>query len=261
MHAVATGAMSDRTTPPTQDGLKPRNRVLASLPRKDLRHLWPDLEPVALLQGEVLLEAGEAPKRAYFIEAGVVALMVVFEDGTTAVSAIVGREGVVGIGALFGDDADLGRHVVQVTGSALTMEACRFRAALRDTPRLHAICQSYARAFLGQVLQSIACHSIHTVEQRCARSLLMIHDRSNGDTLALRQEFLAEMLGVHPSTVAAVTRTLRKAGLIRDCQGETRVLDRARLESAACECYGIDRERYRQLPSAALDQRERSQLG
>jgi Mn-dependent DtxR family transcriptional regulator len=81
--------------------------------------------------------------------------------------------------------------------------------------------------------------------------LLVIHDRSNGDTLALRQEFLAQMLGVRRSTAAAVTRTLQKAGLIRYCQGDIRVVDRAGLEAAACECYGIDRERHeRLLPGA-----------
>ena len=195
----------------------------------------------------ILLDVGEALTRAYFIEAGVVALVAVFENGTSAVSAIVGREGLVGVGALLGNDAALGRHLVQVTGSALTMEASRFRGALRANPRLRTICQAYARAFLGQVLQSIACHKVHTLEEKCARSLLVIHDRSNGDTLALRQEFLAEMLGVRRSTAAALTRTLQKAGLIRYCQGDIRVLDRAGLELAACECYGIDRERYRRL--------------
>jgi CRP-like cAMP-binding protein len=151
-----------------------------------------------------------------------------------------------------GSDTALGRHLVQVTGSALTMEASRFRDALRESPRLRTTCQAYARAFLGQVLQTIACHKVHTLEQRCARSLLVIHDRSNGDTLALRQEFLAQMLGVGRPTAAALTRTLQRAGLIRYRQGDIRVVDRAGLESAACECYVIDHERYRRLLPGAF---------
>jgi CRP-like cAMP-binding protein len=243
--------MCDRRTALTHDRPEPRNRLLAALPPRDLCRLRPHLEPVALLRGEVLLDAGETLPRAYFIEAGIVALVTVFENGTSAVSAIVGREGLVGIGVLLGNDAALGRHLVQVPGSALTMEVSRFRGALRASPSLRTVCQAYARGFLGQVLQTIACHNVHTLEEKCARSLLVIHDRSNGDTLALRQEFLAEVLGVPRSTAAAVTRTLQKAGLIRYCQGDIRVLDRAGLESAACECYGIDRERYRRLlPSA-----------
>jgi CRP-like cAMP-binding protein len=245
-------AMCDRKTGPPQNRLTPSNRLLAGLPPQDLCHLRPHLEPVALLRGEVLFEVGERLKRAYFVEAGVVALVVVFENGTTAVSAIVGREGMVGVGALLGSHAALGRHLVQVNGSALTMEVSRLRDALRESPRLRAACQAYATAIFGQVLQTIACHSVHTMEERCARWLLLVHDRSNGDTLALTQAFLAQMLGVHRSTAAAVTRTLQRAGLIRYCLGDIRVLDRAGLESAACECYGIDRDRYQGLLPGAF---------
>jgi CRP-like cAMP-binding protein len=229
----------------------PRNRLLAALLPEDLVSFRTHLERVPLVEGRILFGANEPITRVYFVEAGVVALVVVFENGTTAVSAIVGREGLVGVGALLGSDAALGRHLVQVTGSALTMKASRFRDALRESSRLRTTSQAYARAFLGQVLQTIACHDVHTLEQRCARSLLMIHDRSNGDTLALKQEFLAQMLGERRSTAAAVTRTLQKAELIRYCQGNIRVVDRAGLEAAACECYGIDRERHeRLLPGA-----------
>jgi CRP-like cAMP-binding protein len=253
--------MRDRKTARTQNGLEPRNRLLAGLPPQDLCNLRPHLEPVALLRGEVLVDVGEVLTRAYFVEAGVVALVTVFENGPTAVSAIVGREGVVGVGALWGSDAALGRHVVQVTGSALTMEASRFRDALREIPRLRTNCQAYARAFLGQVLQTIACHSIHTLEERCARWLLVIHDWSNGDRLALTQAFLAQMLGVRRSRAAAVTRTLQQAGLIRFCRGDIRVLDRAGLEAAACECYGVDRDRYQRLLPRAFACRERPRSG
>jgi CRP-like cAMP-binding protein len=246
------GAMCDRNAALTPNRLEPRNRLLASLPRQDMCNLRPHLEPVAMLRGEVLVEVGEALRRVYFVEAGIVPLVTVFENGTTAVSAIVGREGVVGVGALLGSDAAFGRYLAQVTSSALTMETSRFRDALNDSPRFRKTCQAYARVFLGQVLQTIACHTIHTVEERYARWLLVIHDRSNGDTLALTQAFIAQILGVHRSTVAAVTRMLQQAGLIRYCQGDIRVLDRAGLESAACECYRIDRDRYERLLPGAV---------
>jgi CRP-like cAMP-binding protein len=253
--------MCHRNGGPPQSRLEPRNWVLAALPPKDLGRLRPHLQPVALLRGEVLPKAGEALTRAYFVETGVLALVTVFQNGATAVSAIAGREGVVGVGALLGGDVDVGRYVVHVTGSALTMEAYRFRAALRESPRLRTTCQAYARALLGQLLQNTACHSAHTVEERCARSLLVIHDRSNGDTLALTHESLAEMLGVARSTAASVTRTLHQARLIRYSQGDITVLDRARLEAAACECYVVDRAYYQRLLPGAFERRERSPSG
>jgi hypothetical protein len=48
------------------------------------------LERVPLVEGRILFGANEPITRVYFVEAGVVALVVVFENGTTAVSAIVG---------------------------------------------------------------------------------------------------------------------------------------------------------------------------
>jgi CRP-like cAMP-binding protein len=216
---------------------------------------------VALPRGKILLEAGEALTHAYFVEAGVVGLATAFRSGATAVSALVGREGVVGVGAMLGGDVEVGRYVVHVTGSASIMETSRFRAALRQTPRLRTTCQAYANVFLGQVLQNTACQSTHTVAERCARSLLVVHDRSNGGTIALTHESLAQMLGVPESNAASMTRTLQEAGMIRCSQEGIRVLDRARLEAAACECYGIDRARYHRLLTGALDRRERSQSG
>jgi signal transduction histidine kinase len=49
-------------------------------------------------------------------------------------------------------------------------------------------------------------------------------------------------------TEAAVR--LRKAGLIGYAHGSIRILDRAGLESAACECYGVIKEEFNRLPAA-----------
>lgn len=223
---------------------QPRNRLLMALPAEDLRRLRPHLEPVALPHRKVLFEADELLMRVYLIQAGVVSLVTVFEDGTTVEMATVGREGMVGVGTLLGGDTALGCYVVQVPGSALTMEASRFRDALRESPKLRMVCEAYAQAFFAQLLQNVACNAAHSVERRCARRLLMSHDRSDGDTFALTQELLAEMLGVRRSTVTLVDRALQKAGLIEYHRGAITVLDRPGLEAAACECYRVIRERY-----------------
>jgi CRP-like cAMP-binding protein len=227
--------------------LEPRNRLLMALPPEDLRRLRPHLEPVALPDRRVLFEADESLMRVYLIEAGVVSLVTVFEDGTTVEMATVGREGLVGVGTLLGGDTALGCYVVQVPGSALAMETSRFRDALRESPKLRMACEAYAQAFFAQLLQNVACNAAHSVERRCARRLLMSHDRSDGDTFALTQELLAEMLGVRRSTVTLVDRALQKAGLIEYHRGAITVLNRPGLEAAACECYRVIRERYEEF--------------
>jgi hypothetical protein len=137
--------------------------------------------------------------------------------------------------------------VVQASGSALVVEASRFQGALRKTPALLAVCQAYARAFLKQALQTAACNSVHTLEQRCARWLLMSHDRRDRDTFALKQELLAKMLGVCRPSATVAAGALQRAGLICYSRGVLTVLDRSGLARASCECYRVIRDHFEQL--------------
>ena len=188
-------------------------------------------------------------------------MVAVFADRTTVEMATVGREGLVGIGNILGGEHALARYVVPIPVLALAIEASRFRDVLRDSPELRATCNAYAQAFLGEALQTAACNSVHMVEERCARWLLMSHDRSDDDTLALTQEYLADMLGVCRSTVTLAAGALQRAGLIRYRRGAITVLDRLGLEAASCECYRIIRAQYeRLLPRSGERQASRRKL-
>jgi hypothetical protein len=112
---------------------------------------------------------------------------------------------------------------------------------------MHELFVRCLQALLAQTLQTVACNAVHTVEARCCRWILMIHDRTGADQLALTHEFLASMLGVQRPTVSIVTRTLQTAGLITQGRKVITVRDRAALEEAACECYGHIRRRFERL--------------
>ena len=224
--------------------LEPRNRLLARLPDAVLSKLRPHLKPVSLPRGRALCEVDEPLRRVYFVETGAVSLVTVFEDGATAEMATVGREGVLGVDTLLGGEHALGRYVVALSGFALAVETSRFQSALREAPELHAACEVYAQAFLANLLQNVACNARHTVEQRCARWLLMCDDQVEDDSFDLTQEYLADMLGVRRSTVTLVARALQNTDLIRYRRGAITVRDRGGLEAAACECYRIVRDRY-----------------
>ena len=245
--------MTERPLPLVDNArLKPRNRLLAALPHEVLCSLRPQLKPVSLPRGRVLCDAEEPLKRVYFVEAGLVSLVSVFEDGTTPEMATVGREGMIGIGALLGGDHALGRYLVPVRGFALAIEASRFQGALRESPALRAVCEAYARAFVGHLLQKVACNAAHSVEQRCACWVLMCDDQAEHETFELTQEYLAEMLAVRRSTVTVVAGMLQQAGLIRYRRGAITVLDRPGLEGTACECYRIVRDGYERSPVRAV---------
>jgi CRP-like cAMP-binding protein len=94
-----------------------------------------------------------------------------------------------------------------------------------------------------------ACNAVHDVQQRCARWLLMTHDRMHGRDFRLSHELLAVMLGVRRPTVSEAAEKLQSAGIVRYARGVVAIVDRARLEALTCECYGSIREAFeRHLP-------------
>jgi Mn-dependent DtxR family transcriptional regulator len=82
---------------------------------------------------------------------------------------------------------------------------------------------------------------------RAARWLLATHDRAESGAFYLTQEFLAFMLGVARQSVGIATGELAERGLISYTRGEMRILDRAGLERASCECYSIVRSEFDRL--------------
>jgi CRP-like cAMP-binding protein len=217
------------------------NRLIAAMPDDIRAQLAPHLEVVPLTPRTVLVESGLPMEYAYFPHAGVICLMAALRKGG-AETATVGPEGFIGFEVLLGGNTASQRVLVQVAGIAsrlpleILAEIARSNAALRD------LLLGYVRYFMIQVLQSVACNGLHSVHERCARWLLMAHDRARTDSFQLTQEFLAELLGIQRPSVTIVARTLQKAGLIRYSRGLIAITDRSGLEEAACECYGMVRE-------------------
>ena len=221
-----------------------RNRLLATLGEQDRDQLERHLQPVDLSPGQLLFDKGDAFDRLYFPESGVISIVAPFTSGPPAEMATTGREGVCSVSAVLGAGRAFSRHQVQVPGAALAMDIEVFRRVQRELPRFNEVLLVYGRAFLAQVLQSVACNAMHSVEERCARWLLMCRDRSEGERFLLTQEFLAEMLGVSRASVNLVARTLQSAGLIRYSRGGITIVDPAGLEQTACECYRTVRDLY-----------------
>ncbi|WP_349253851.1 helix-turn-helix domain-containing protein [Bradyrhizobium sp. CB2312] len=80
-----------------------------------------------------------------------------------------------------------------------------------------------------------------------ARWLLDIHDRVADSRIQLTQEALAQLLGVRRTTVTLTMRKLREAGGIISEQRGVLEIDRTRLGTIACECYGVMRDRINRM--------------
>jgi CRP-like cAMP-binding protein len=243
--------LHDETTLPEGVAFAPgegieRNRLLGSLSAGEIDRLLPSLESVPLLTGMPIYEPNERILHVYFPISGIVSMTSDMREGTVEVGT-VGREGMTGLPLVLRADTMPTRAFVQVPGHSYRMSAGDLFVAMKESARFERLLLRYALALFDQSAQHAACNRLHALEERCARWLLMTHDRVDGDVLPLKQQFLAEMLGVHRPAVTLAAGALQKAGVIRYTRGKVTVLDRAALEGAACECYGIIARRAEQL--------------
>jgi hypothetical protein len=72
----------------------------------------------------------------------------------------------------------------------------------------------------------------------------MISDRVESESFLITHDFLGQMLGTHRPTVSVAAGGLEMAGAIAHERGQIHILDRAKLEETACECYQIMRALY-----------------
>lgn len=227
------------------------NRLIASLKPDDLTLLEPHLDPVVLSRGEILFDTGDDVVATYFPAAGTMASLVLpMADGRAVEAASIGREGAIGGIVSAGHKPAFARAVVQMPGTALRLDATRLDEAKDRSKTLRDLFARYADALLAQVLQSVACNALHTIEQRYGRWLLMTQDRVGGTELELTQEFLSEMLGVQRTTVTAAARTLQERGVIQYRRGRITIVDRPRLERISCECHDVVRRHYERVMPA-----------
>ncbi len=236
----------ETTHNPTSD-----NRLLSSLPPRELARLMPLLEPVELALRQPVYDAGMPFRHVYFPEQGLISVVALMDDGHSIEVGTIGTEGMTGSPVL-SDGTSPYRHFVQIEGRALRMPAVRLREETQfDTP-LRRLLLRYHTAFATQLMQSVACNGLHNVQERCARWLLRCIDQGSSDDVFITHEFLAQMLGVRRASISDVLRPLQDIGLIRSRRGVVSVLDRPGLEGQACECNRVISHEYDRLMSGPL---------
>jgi CRP-like cAMP-binding protein len=229
-----------------------RNRLLAALPTTELDAIRPHLEPVELQQRQLIYDPETSIGHIYFPETAVVSLVSTLARGGTVEVGTAGREGMVGLPVFLGGDTSSLKVFAQVPGWASRLESEAFLRLAHVSGAFHRVLLRYTQTFLTQVAQSAACNGAHLVEERCARWLLMTHDRVEGEEFPITHEFLAFMLSVRRAGVRMAMGALQDAGLVRYARGRVAIVDRVGLESASCECYRVVCDHYeRLLPRAA----------
>jgi CRP-like cAMP-binding protein len=214
-----------------------KNQLLKALPQADYERLETDLREVFRSHGRVLFEPSERITHVYVPQHSVVSLLTPIAEEPGVEVAIVGNEGMVGLSVFLGSDIATMQAIAQIPDGARSLTVEAFRQSIARGTAFRRIMLRYTEAMVRQLARCSACNQRHRAEQRCARWLLMAHDRVGADHFTLTQESLGKMLDVKRPTVSAAARHLQAAGAIRYSRGRVTIADRARLERATCGCY------------------------
>jgi CRP-like cAMP-binding protein len=223
------------------------NLLIEALPQAERRRILTRTKRIDMEIRKLVYAPNRPIEHVYFPETAVLSL-ISHNKGQLAVEiGTVGNEGMAGIPLFLGASSIPATAFAQVAGTALQMRADDFRKETANGGALQRILHRYTQAFFIQLAQSVACNRLHSIQQRCARWLLMTHDRVEGDQFVLSQMFLAQMLGVRRATVNPVLQGFQRAGVIKYRQAKMEIRDRRKLERASCDCYQIVRKEYHKL--------------
>jgi CRP-like cAMP-binding protein len=223
------------------------NQFLLKLPKEPREYLLDNATRIDIGVNQTLQKKDVAIENVYFPEDCILSLVISMPDERTVEVATVGQEGVLGLSVFWGADLLPILSIGEVPGKALKVPTKVFREAIETYPELNRKLQLYTQALFVLVAQVLACNTLHSIEERCARWILMTQDRVHSETLPLTQEILAQMLGVKRPTVTLAAGMLKKAGLIEYSRGSVKILDRKGLESATCGCYKVIKNEFDRL--------------
>lgn len=235
-----------RSDAPSMDMLK-QNAILSHLQGSDAAEVVELGELVEMQVKYEVYEADEAIREVFFPLEAVLSVVTQMKNGDMIEVGTIGREGTSGIPFLMGASTTANDCFCQVPGRAIKIQSEHFHRLVGTNQTFRELLNRYLQAYVNFLGQLAGCNRLHSVYERCARWLLLSHDRVNHDEIHLTHEYLAMMLGSRRSGVTIALATLQRAGYIEYAHGCIRILERAGLEETTCECYGIARAQFSAL--------------
>jgi len=223
------------------------NRLLSALTPESQERLMSLCTPVHLPLKTPLYNTEETPVHAYFMTSGMASVVTTMEDGGVAEVGVIGLEGLVGAYHLLGPSKISTDCFIQLEGTALRITMRDLRNAFKTSDDIRDRILEFVQSSSLTISQIAGCNRLHEAEERLARWLLMAQDRTQSHEMYFTQEFLAMMVGARRTTVTLIAGALQRADLIEYSRGRVTILDRERLETAACDCYRISRDLFTNL--------------
>lgn len=230
-----------------ESGKQIDNVILSAIPEREFLLLKPHLRYVAFSAGENLQEPGKHINQCYFINSGLVSLVVDATSGKSVEVGVAGYEGMTGDTLAAGVKRVTHWSVTEVAGDGFRISAGTLERIMQSARELEKQAHRFTAIQMLQVAQTAACNRLHDVGQRLARWLLMTDDRVRQKTLSVTHDFLSMMLGTDRTSVTAAAQSLQEREVIEYSRGKLRILNRKKLEQAVCECYSAIAQFNREL--------------
>lgn len=223
------------------------NRILNLLEDSDRERLRKNLEPAYLPRLTVLSEPDQPQDYSYFPESGIGSIMAVSPSGETVEVGIFGREGMTPPNSLFEDNQAPFKVFMQVDGSGHRIRNEHLFAAMVESRPMRTLLSRYAQTLFVQTAYTALANATHRVDERLARSLLMVHDRTAGDRLFVTHDFLAGLLNVRRPSVTTALHILEGHRFIVAERGQVTIRHRQALEAFAGDAYGVPEREFARL--------------
>ena len=224
-----------------------RNALLRRLRPEDFALLAPHLEPVELPQHMVLSEPDQPSEHAFFFERGLGSVIPTSQESQRVEAGLFGRDGFWPASLALGTDRSPYQTVVQIAGEGHRMPVEALRQAIAASRPLHDLLLRFAQALAVQTSYTALSNAAHPINERLARWLLMCHDRSVADEMALTHDFISIMLAVRRPSVTSALHVMEGNGFIRGTRGVVTMRDRPAMEEFAGDAYGRPEAEYARL--------------
>lgn len=205
---------------------------------------FPGHSSVELKSGQVVVHPGTAIDFVYLPVTSVLSVQSDAGSDVWVQTAIIGNEGMAPLDVVHGATSISERLITLVPGYALRIARQEFVRAVRRLPAVQRTLRRFSVALFKYMSQASACHRQHTVQERCARCLLVIHDRIPDDEFRMIHLVLARTLGVRRPSLTLAAEALRASGAIAYSRGVVRIVDREELVRQSCGCYAAMRRAY-----------------
>jgi CRP-like cAMP-binding protein len=215
------------------------NNLLTRIPESEFTTIQPHLEFAVFNPGEYLERAGRPITAAYFPNRGICSLLIETPDARSVEVGLAGPEEIVGVTLIGGVDLLPYSVFVQVPGEG-------FRIVSSAMKRIFAFMPEFTRVLVRRLAihtveesQNTACNRLHSLEQRLAKLLLMVHDRLDTDDINITHDFLSKMIGADRTSVSLTIGEFENRGMLARRRGFVNIRSRQMLEKESCECYQV----------------------